>query len=190
MSSHVIRPLEAFGRIPRRLSSRTLVLPAVVTIVGLVLTACSGGGDEPSAAKKPVTLTSGGAQSAVLEAYGAYWDAILAASDPPDPGSSILSAHASGVELHRAVTAIKARKEAGERLRGSYGHSARVTAVVGDTATVEDCLTSDVVVTRKRGDAGVPAMRAKPEPVVALLVIDRQTWKVERIDAGPASCPA
>jgi hypothetical protein len=190
VSSHVIRPPRTLGRISTRPSSRAFVLPAIGTIAGLLLAGCSGGSGDPSAVKKSVTLTSDGAQTAVLKAYSAYWDAILKASDPPDPGSSILNAHASGVELHRAVAAIKARKKAGERLRGSYGHSARVTAVVGNTATVADCLTSDVVVTTKRGDAGVPAMKAKAEPVVALLLIEGQTWKVERIDAGPASCPA
>jgi hypothetical protein len=131
-------------------------------------------------------------QTAVLRSYKAYWVTVLKASDPPNPDAPALRAHASGVELHRAVEAIKARRKAGERLRGSYSHAAKVTTVSGDTATVIDCLTPNVVVVKgkKQRASGVRPSSVKSMPIVVLLVNEQQTWKVERIDTGSASCPA
>ena len=167
--------------------SRGLLSTATVAVLVFVLAGCSGSDASSPAARNPASPTS----ETVLKAYNAYWDAILKASDPPNPDARILRAHASGVELHRAVEAIKARRKAGERLHGSYAHAAKVTFTVRNTATVMDCLTSNVVVkSNRQGGAGIPAVTAKPTSIVALLVNDQQTWKVDRIDAGSASCPA
>ena len=166
--------------------SRGVILSTAGILV-LALTGCSGGDGNSSAVTNPASPSS----EALLQAYNAYWDAILKASNPPDPDARILRAHASGVELHRAVEAIKARKKAGERLSGTYAHAAKVTSTAGNTATVTDCLTSNVVVkTNRQGGAGIPAVTGKPTSIVVLLVNDQQTWKVNRIEAGSASCPA
>jgi hypothetical protein len=159
--------------------------------VFVVLTGCSGH-NKSSSAESSAQPVASSTQTTVLRSYEAYWDAVLKASDPPNPNARVLSAHASGLELDRAVEAIRARKKAGERLRGNYTHAAKVTTMSGNTAMVADCLTPNVVVVKgkKQGARGVAPSSVKPMPIVVLLVNEQQTWKVERIDAGSAPCPA
>ena len=174
----------------RRFSCGSALLTSAIVIAGSMLTGCSGSDGGSSPRWNPAAPTAGRDQGAILKGYNAYWDAILKASDPPDPDARVLSAHASGVELHRAIEAIKARKKAGQRLSGNYAHTATVTAVLGNTATVADCLTANVVVDGKRSVAGAATVTVKPASIVVLLRNEQQTWKVERIDAGSASCPS
>jgi hypothetical protein len=175
---------------PIRFSRGSALSTSAVAILGLVLSGCSGSDGGSSPTWSPASPTAARAQAAVLKGYNAYWDAILKASDPPNPDARVLRAHASGVELQRAVEAIKARKIAGQRLSGSYSHAATVTAVSGNTATVADCLTVNVVAKGKKQAGGnAVALAVRPTSVVVLLRNEQQTWKVERIDTGSASCP-
>lgn len=93
-----------------------------------VLAACSGGGGTSS--RPPATPVSTTADAttttlvasdgAVLAAYRAFWAAYLQASNPMDPLSPVLAAHATGSELSTVAKAFLAYKDAGDVIRGTF----------------------------------------------------------------------
>jgi hypothetical protein len=148
-----------------------------------VLAGCSRG----SSAEAPST-TAGPLWGEVLVGYEAYWDAVLAASDPADPASEALVAAALDPELASIRALLTSRAEAGLTMRGSFVHADQVVSVEGDTAEVEDCLAAAVSVAAPSGHPSGPPPAVRRAISVRMAKVD-QRWRVAEIrEAGP--CPS
>jgi len=132
----------------------------------------------------------------VPASYTAYWDAILAANDPPDPFAPGLREHASGAAFDAVFETTQANKVASRAVRlpeGSvYAHRVEVVAVEGDRAVVRDCAVDDAVVvqldTGEVLDADVVTRQS-----TATLAREGGAWKVadsavEQVWEGVAGC--
>jgi hypothetical protein len=173
----------------------TLVASAVVT--ALAVGAC--GGDDDSA--EPVEdLDAGGGQStdttadvtadeaAVVAAYEAHWQALLAAGDPPDPQSAGLVETMTGDALRSAQNFMSTNAAEGLALRGTYTHDAEATTVTDTTASVEDCGEDGTsLVVASTGEA-VESPDETPEGVEAELVKENGAWKVSTLRYDETVC--
>jgi hypothetical protein len=153
----------------------------------------------PSPSTSPLaapTATPDATEAAVLAAYAAYWDAILAANDPPDPFAPGLREHATGAAFEAVFETTQANKVANRAVRlpeGSvYAHRAEVTAVEGDRASVRDCAVDDAIVvqldTGEVLDADVVTRLS-----TATLALEGGVWKVadsavEQVWEGVSGC--
>lgn len=140
-----------------------------LTLVGIVsLGACSSD-DEPDSAggttssPPPVATTTSAPpettpttraptpEEEVLAAYQSYWKAVDEAYDPPrvDPESPALRLFATGEVLPRVVASARETLVANEVIapppNSIYEHRARVLAIDGETATIQDCNIDDLV---------------------------------------------
>jgi hypothetical protein len=173
----------------------TLVASAVVT--ALAVGAC--GGDDDSA--EPVDELDTGAgeasgttaaasadEAAVVAAYEAHWQALLAAGDPPDPQSPGLAETMTGDALRSAQNFMSTNASEGLALRGTYTHDAVVTTVTDTTATVEDCGEDGTsLVVASTGEA-VESPDETPEGIVAELAKENGAWKVSTLRYDEAVC--
>jgi hypothetical protein len=171
-----------------------LVASAVVT--ALALGAC--GGDDDSA--EPVEEIDAGAgevtgttaasaeEAAVVAAYEAHWQALLAAGDPPDPQSPGLAETMTGDALRSAQNFMSTNAAEGLVLRGTYTHEADVTSVTDTTATIEDCGEDGTSLVVATTGESVEAPDETPEGVVADLAKENGAWKVSTIRYDEAVC--
>jgi hypothetical protein len=78
----------------------------------------------------------------VLAAYQGYWDAILAANDPPDPSHPALRQYATGA-AYESVFSVQTSRCPCQALRRPAGliceNRAQVISIQGDVATVRNC---------------------------------------------------
>jgi hypothetical protein len=182
------------GRVPRK--RRVGVIGVVFAAVLLMLTSCSGSFDAGERAADADAETAASTSTtddprvpAVLKAYEAYWAAVLASADPPDPESGQLKEHAVDEELKRVRSVLSELQRAGDVMRGSYGHEAFVRSIDDTEAVVADCLaprttihdgsTGEVTV----GETGGTGL------VTAQMVLEGDAWKVALIEAGQGACP-
>ncbi len=195
-----------------------LMSHAVLVIV--VLGACSGNGDGPttsaSTATTPVTSTTADtvtttsteattrstsadeAEQAVFDAYRGYFDAILAANDPPDQSHPALRQFATGEAFQSVFEAAQGNRLAGRALRlpenSRTEHRAEVISIEGDQATVRDCAVDDgLVVSIETGE--VLNDEVTTRLVTGTLVMDQGQWKVSNTSVeqsweGVAGCAA
>jgi hypothetical protein len=187
---------------------RRLALSAFVGGLALLVAACGGGSAAGPA--KPTTSTSTSppattattldpkatAEAAVLRDYRAYRDAFDHATGttgvPPNPDDPALPAHVTGEELtHLKVFIVGLRgKGYTSRRDGAIEYHPRVVALTGNTATVDDCLTSnDHVVDAKTGE-----LHDKPGPGTSGwqvdMVLEGGTWKVSFLHERSDLCGA
>lgn len=196
-------------------SLRRLVLHAVPVVV--VLGACSGNGEGPTTsgttATTPVTSTTADttttstqatiapaeeADQAVLEAYQGYFDAILAANDPPDQFHPALRQFATGEAFQSVFEAAQGNRLAERALRLPENprteHRAEVISIEGEQATVRDCAVDDgLVVSIETGE--VLNDEVTTRLVTGTLVMDEGQWKVSNTSVeqsweGVAGCAA
>lgn len=180
-------------------SLRRLMLHAVPVVV--VLGACGGSGEGPTTsrttASAPVTSTTADsttstestttiapadeAEQAVLEAYRGYFDAILAANDPPDQFHPALRQHATGEAFQSVFEAAQGNRLAGRALRlpesSRTEHRAEVVSIEGEQATVRDCAIDDVLVVNI-GTGEVVNDEVATQLRTATLVREEGSWKV------------
>jgi hypothetical protein len=172
------------------------VIGVVAAVMLMLLTSCSGSfdvgdraTDDDAEAAESTSTTVDPRAPAVLKAYEAYWTALLASADPPDPKSGQLTEHATGDELERVRSVLSELQRAGDVMRGSYGHDVSVRSIDDADAVVADCLaprttihdgaTGEVTV----GETGGSGL------VTAQMVLDGDVWKVALIEAGQGACP-
>ena len=169
---------------------------AVWALVGVLsLGACTGGEGESADSSKTTRILSPGESTSttvdpqaaeVIAGYEAYWDAVLAASDPPDPSHALLAAHAKGEELAKAKTLLAAQKQFGEVARGTFDLDPSVRSIDDDRAELADCWTPDIsLFDRASGD-----LKTKPPAIghqlLVELELEDEAWKVSLItDEGP-----
>jgi hypothetical protein len=152
---------------------RGLLLPAV--LAALALTGCTDSG----------TKTEASPQDVVESAYLDYWQVALEANQSPAEQHD-LAAVATGQQLRADQALVQQRQQTGEQVTGSYQHNPSVTTVVGDTATVQDCMTADLTLTGPQGDQPVPA---GPYAVTASLVKSDGGWRVAQLATGQQCTP-
>ena len=178
---------------------RRLVLHAVPLMV--VLGACSGSGEGPTTSgttAAPVTSTTADstttsteattttapadkAEQAVLKAYQGYFDAILAANDPPDQFHPALRQYATGEAFQSVFEAAQGNRLAGRALRlpenSRTEHRAEVISIEGEQAAVRDCAIDDVLVVNiETGE--VLNDEVATQLRTATLVREESSWKV------------
>lgn len=179
---------------------RHLMRHAVLVMVALG--ACSGSGDGPttsgSTATSSVTSTTAdttatsteattttapadAAEQAVLEAYQGYFDAILAANDPPDQFHPALRQFATGEAFQSVFEAAQGNRLAGRALRlpesSMTEHRAEVISIEGEQAMVRDCAVDDgLVVDIKTGEVFNDEVATQLR--TATLVQEEGSWKV------------
>lgn len=179
---------------------RHLMSHAVLVIV--VLGACSGSGEGPTTsdttATAPVTPTTADrtttsteattttapaneAEQAVLDAYKGYFDAILAANDPPDQFHPALRQYATGEAFQSVFEAAQGNRLAGRALRlpesSRTEHRAEIVSIEGEQATVRDCAIDDVLVVNI-GTGEVVNDEVATQLRTATLVREEGSWKV------------
>ena len=127
-----------------------------VLLLGVLLLApaCSddggAGGAAPVTTARPTTTappttrtttpSQADAKAAVLAAYRAFWDDVVAAARTADWRSPRLDDHATGKMLDRIRGQFRALEFQGWVARGSIEVSPRLAALTGRKATVQDCV--------------------------------------------------
>jgi hypothetical protein len=171
-----------------------------VAVLSLLLVACSGssdarhdttGGSGGGGGGEPTDSTSTTADPrvpGVLDGYDAYWIAVLAAADPPDPDNSQLADHASGDELDRVRSMLTDLAGSGDVMRGSYGHDASVRSIDGDSAVVADCLAPRTTILDAATGQVTVGETTGWGLVTAHMVLDGEVWKVAQIEAAEEAC--
>jgi hypothetical protein len=127
----------------------------------LVLGACGGGGgdDDESAgsgdretttttAAEPETTTTAALtpEEQVLRDYDAAHQAIIAASNPPDPNHPDLLAHMGGDALARQQSQLRQWQGLNVAADTSVVSRPEVTSISGSVATVRDCFTDTTTI--------------------------------------------
>lgn len=142
------------------------------------------------------TSTADDESGAVLAAYQGFWDAILAANDPPDEQHPALRETATGEAFASVFEGAQTNRLARRALRlppdSVTEHRAEVVAIEGDAATVRDCAIDDgLVVDMDTGDV----VNDEVETVLgtAELIREHGQWKVasthvEQSWEGVAGC--
>lgn len=132
-------------------------LGPVVLLTAVALVACSGpvadsqplpsppdeGTPSLPSTKRPLATTPPAADSqvAVIRAYLDFWDAVEAATDPPDPEHPDLLATAAGLQLEQLQEVIAGYREDGYVRRGDHEHHPSIREFLdgGSAAVVDDC---------------------------------------------------
>ena len=177
--------------------SRRLLINAVALL--LVVSACTDGGDATTTTSLTTTTAASADASTtttvdprtdeVIDGYGAYWDAFVAASDPPDPDSPVLAEHATGEELDKAQTLLAAQLQFGEVARGTVEVNPTVVEITGDEATIADCWTPRMrLFDAKSGDLK-SAPPVSGHQLSVELKLDGDVWKVSLITDRGACLP-
>jgi len=137
----------------------------------------------PITTEPPTTTTSlvDGGEREVLAAYQGYFDAILAANNPPDQFHPALGQYATGEAFKSVFEAAQANRLAGRALRlpenSKTEHRTKVVSIEDGKATVQDCSIDDGLVVKL--DSGeVLNDTVKTRLVTSTLVQENGTWKV------------
>jgi hypothetical protein len=141
---------------PKRWTGRASMsaVGALIAIVALLLTACSGSDSratptstDPEVTSAPPTTSPSTPEGEVLAAYQEFWQVWLRANNPPNPNYPDLAKVATGLELGTVRTAIQKSVDEGTFTTlptGShYRHQAEVKQINGNEASVQDCAIDD-----------------------------------------------
>lgn len=169
--------------------------PATVLLLGalLLLPACSGDGEAegaapPATTARPTTApattrtTTPGqadAKAAVLAAYHAFWDDMVAVGATADWRSPRLDDHATGRALAEARSTFRSLHARGLVARGTVKVRAKVLSVKSRTATVYDCNSTSnfLAYDAKSGELRDKSSGRSNGKTVGL-VLRNGTWKV------------
>jgi hypothetical protein len=170
-------------------------IAALCAVCVVIVTGCGSGARRASSARadtqgaKPSPGLGRDVRALVTAGYRAFWDAMVAAGDPPDPGASGLGAHASGDALAWAQRLLEGNRFGGIARRGTVDLSVEVLSVDGPTATIRDCYQGHwLSYALSANKLGKPAGAQLDEPFpyrqlrTATLVETANTWKVDRIE--------
>jgi hypothetical protein len=125
----------------------------------------------------------------VLRDYNAFWRALFAAGDPPDPNDPELLKYATGQELLDVQEVLGTAAAGGYVRRGSQQLKPEILEVNAQSATVRDCYRNNWLLYALPGNsAGAPPGSAVEEPTgpqlrIVTLTRDGDGWKVSGV--GP-----
>jgi hypothetical protein len=92
-----------------------------------------------TATRPPTTDARSAVEAAVVAAYRAYWDDVVAVAATADWQSPRLAQHATGQALAETRTFLQGLKAKGLVARGSVKVDAKVLSLSGSRAVVYDC---------------------------------------------------
>jgi hypothetical protein len=141
--------------VPRCNPSCRMIGPAFL-LAAAVLAGCSSGARTASkpatsapvppsspatstATRPPTTDARSAVEAAVIAAYRAYWDDVVAVAATADWQSPRLAQHATGQALAETRTFLQGLKAKGLVVRGSVKVDAKVLSLSGSRAVVYDC---------------------------------------------------
>jgi hypothetical protein len=140
---------------------------AIVLLISLV-----GGCSHADSSRAPTSGTSAtsqgpastqpASQAAVLAAYRAYWDDVIAAGKTADWQSPQLDDHSTGQALQTVRDYYRGLRADGLVARGTVSLHARVLSLRAATATIQDCNDTSKFL---RYDAKTGALRDTSDPV-------------------------
>jgi hypothetical protein len=184
------------------LTGRSAILLGLIAV--LALAACSGdsGADEAaspatttlatSTTSAPTTTTTAAAdqrEAAVLAAYRAFWDDMVAVGATANWRSPRLDDHATGSALAAAQATYRDLNQRGLVARGTVKVRAKVLSIKGNTATVYDCNSTSNFLAY---DANTGRLRDKSSGrsngKTVTLVRRSGTWKVSRSVTEAGTC--
>ncbi len=135
------------------------------------------------------TSTTADAEAAVLAAYRAYWDDVIAVGKTSDWRSSRLADHAAGEALAQARATFRTLKARGLVARGTVDLRPTVLSVKASRATLYDCNSTSNFLAY---DAKTGALRDKSSGrrngKTVTLVLERGTWKVVKVVTEVGRC--
>jgi hypothetical protein len=167
----------------------------------LVLAACSGGSgaEETSApatappattaAATTTTVATNQREAAVLAAYRAFWDDMIAVGATANWRSPRMDDHATGSALAQAQATYRSLNQRGLVARGTVKVRAKVLAIKGRTATVYDCnSTSNFLAYDAKTGELRDESSGRSNGKTVTLVRRNGTWKVARAVTEDGKC--
>jgi hypothetical protein len=179
--------------LPLRLLAGLAILLAAATVAGGCDTADRSiptpSSTNPAASRAPAS-TQPASQAAVLAAYRAYWNDVIAAGKTADWRSPRLADHATGQALQTVRDHYRQLRAEGLVDRGTVTLHPRVTALQDDIATIQDCTDTSKFL---KYDAKTGALRDTAIPELDSIVITlkriKGAWIVTQT-AGRGKCPS
>ncbi len=163
-----------------------------MAVAVLALAGCGGDDDEGGDAADDTTTSSEADEATVeqdvVEAYEAHWQALIDASDPPDPEAAGLDAHVTGEALTNMRSFLARLKAEGVVVRGTYEFDARAIEVGDDSAVVEDCGLDQMEGVLAASGEVVEPYDDQRDGIVAELVKEDGTWKVTSVRDDEQVC--
>jgi hypothetical protein len=188
-------------RAPLAWLARLVTVAVVLVVAVLAVAGCGRDGDGEAAAASttaapttttaPATTTTRNRQAtdaAVLAAYRAYWDDVVAVGKTANWQSPRLAEHATGQALETLRVHFRTMKRVGLIDLGTVQLRPKVASLRGRTAVVEDCIDvsrfllhdADTRQPREQPDL-------KPDRGVATLTLTSDGWKVSKT-VGRGKC--
>jgi hypothetical protein len=137
----------------------------------------------------PTTDARSTAEAAVLAAYRAYWDDVVAVGATADWQSPRLAEHATGQALAEARATFHTLKAQGQVARGTVDLRPTVLSVNGRSATLYDCNSTSNFLAY---DAKTGALRDKSSGrrngKTVTLTLQGTTWKVANVVTEVGRC--
>jgi hypothetical protein len=137
----------------------------------------------------PTTDARSAAEAAVLAAYRAYWDDVVAVGATADWQSPRLAEHATGQALAEARATFHTLKAQGQVARGAVDLRPTVLSVNGRSATLYDCNSTSRFLAY---DAKTGALRDKSSGrrngKTVTLTLQGSAWKVANVVTEVGRC--
>jgi hypothetical protein len=161
------------------------------------LVGCGSSGDKSKASGTPrpnPTASATAHEAAIVAAYRAGWAAFLHAIRAPDPADPAVAATTIDPLLTQTRKGLVSDKTEGIVGRGDVTlQHPHVVSVSGDTAVVEDCVYSALVLVFAATGKPVPDQPGGTQPeydgVRATVALTPSGWKVANQDIKAGQCP-
>lgn len=193
-----MRTVPRFGNGPWWWAVGSALLLAVVVLAGCssgagASTSPSTSGPSPrgstTATAPSTTDPKAGAEAAVLAAYRAYWDDVVAVGATADWQSPRLAEHASGQALAEARATFHTLKVQGKVAKGTVDLRPTVLSVKGRSATLYDCNSTSRFLAY---DAKTGALRdhssGQRNGKTVTLTLQGSGWKVANVVTQVGTC--
>jgi hypothetical protein len=146
----------------------------------ILLAGCSGDDSGYEGLDEPVATPTLSESDKIERVYAAYWDAIIASENGPDPSPELFDDVAVGHALQQQIRRVRDMVESDAHRVGEPNIGEPQITVNDTTARVEACVDQDswdVVV----DGTTLPPTSAGPQPAIADLQQFDGTWLVTRL---------
>lgn len=167
-----------------------IAVVVVLVILAVVFTKSDNKGAKPdtstSTVATPTTLSAG--EQKVLADYQAFGEAFLVAANPPRADHPLLQQYATGDELRQLVSSFSAMHAGDEVVRGTIDHAPKVVSLIGDQATIDDCLFDKTGIFHSTTGEQVDTFATDRQLDHVQLVLIDGTWKVSSLKKVRDGC--
>ncbi len=173
---------------------------AVAIMLVLGLAACGGDDDETESSDTTVTEESdaGGGDTTTtvaptpddlaIAAYNRAWEAMFAASNPPNPMHPSISESLTGVAAQSIAGVVIEQQNAGQHTVGSMQTHPEVVSSTADEVLLRDCTVEDSTTYDTATNAVVEEGSGIPRSREAEVVNQEGTWRVSVIRTLEDAC--